>query len=390
MANVTFKFLKKTNLEIGYSSSYSDDKTDFTLFENDEETLNMTDGNGLYFGVFGNDEDILTTPIIYTTVNGVTYSLEFYKNSSPYEDTKYYLPIRYYQKHYSTGIECVEIGASTDPNSKLVPYSSDMVFNVDCGGKGGQIDFEENTISNAIGIYSITNDQLVKFLSDRYKLVEMGNYGNIYDVSKDIIKLYKSPLNNLVFEDTELVTAGGKSLNITCPFSKRITVTHETQNIRLSGLYGNALDKDTIIKLIIPFFGVYNLDSKYINHNLKLQFTTNLLNNNSVCYIYIDDVIIDNINYVCGYDIPYINNNVNSDITNNKFMTELYIAFEDKIKIADVADTLKLNTNLHDEVFNNGLSGFVKCDKIKTNSFNNIPDEDINNIIAILQDYIFI
>ena len=390
MANVTFKFLKKTNLEIGYSSSYSDEKTDFTLFENDEETLNMTDYDTLYFGIFGNDNDILTTPIIYITVNGVTYSVEFYKNNTPYADTKYYLPICYYQEHYSAGIECVEIGASSDPNTKLVPYSSDMIFNVDCGGAGGQIDFEENTISNAIGIYSITNDQLVTFLSDRYKLVEMGDYGDIYDVSKDIIKLYKSPLNNLVFEDTELVTAGGKSLNITCPFSKRITVTHETQNIRLSGLYGNAFDKDTIIKLIIPFFGVYNLDSKYINHNLKLQFTTNLLNNNSVCYIYIDDVIIDNINFVCGYDIPYINNNVNSDITNNKFMTELYIAFEDKIKIADVADTLKLNTSLYDEVFNNGLSGFVKCDKIKTNSFNNIPDEDINNIIAILQDHIFI
>lgn len=390
MANVTFKFLKKTNLEIGYCSYYSDNKTDYTLFENEEETLNMTDGNGLYFGVFGNDEDILTIPIIYTTVNDVTYSIEFYKNSSPYEDTKYYLPIRYYSEHYITGTEVVAIGDGSDPNSKLVPYSSDMVFNVDCGGKGSQIDFEENNISNVIGIYSITNDQLGTFLNDRYKLVEMGNYGDIYDVSKDIIKLYKSPLNNLLFENSELVTAGGKSLNITCPFSTRITVTHETQNIRLSGLYGNAFDKDTIIKLVIPFYGVYNLDSKYINHNLKLQFTTNLLNNNSVCYIYIDDVIIDNINFICGYDIPYINNNVNTDITNNKFMTELYIAFEDKIKIADIADTLKLNTNLYEEVSNNSLSGFVKCDKIKTNSFNNIPEEDINNIIAILQDHIFI
>lgn len=390
MANVTFKFLKKTNLEIGYCSYYSDDKTDYTLFENEEETLNMTDGNGLYFGVFGNDEDILTNPIIYITVNDVTYSIDFYKNSSPYEDTKYYLPIRYYSEHYTTGTEVVVIGEGSDPNSKLVPYSSDMVFNVDCGGKGSQIDFEENTISNVIGIYSITNDQLGTFLNDRYKLVEMGNYGDIYDVSKDIIKLYKSPLNNLLFENTELVTAGGKSLNITCPFSTRITVTHETQNIRLSGLYGNAFDKDTIIKLVIPFYGVYNLDSKYINHNLKLQFTTNLLNNNSICYIYIDDVIIDNINFICGYDIPYINNNVNTDITNNKFMTELYIAFEDKIKIADIADTLKLNTNLYEEVSNNSLSGFVKCDKIKTNSFNNIPEEDINNIIAILQDHIFI
>ena len=37
MANVTFKFLKKTNLEIGYCSYYSDDKTDYTLFENEEE-----------------------------------------------------------------------------------------------------------------------------------------------------------------------------------------------------------------------------------------------------------------------------------------------------------------------------------------------------------------
>lgn len=390
MANVTFKFLKKTNLEIGYCDYYSDVKTDYTLFENEEVTLNMTDGNGLYFGVFGNDEDILTTPIIYITVNDVTYSLEFYKNSSPYEDTKYYLPIRYYSEHYITGAEVVVIGEGSDPNSKLVPYSSDMVFNVDCGGKGTQIDFEENTISNVIGIYSITNDQLGTFLNDRYKLVEMGNYGDIYDVSKDIIKLYKSPLNNLLFENSELVTAGGKSLNITCPFSTRITVTHETQNIRLSGLYGNAFDKDTIIKLVIPFYGVYNLDSKYINHNLKLQFTTNLLNNNSICYIYIDDVIIDNINFICGYDIPYINNNVNTDITNNKFMTELYIAFEDKIKIADIADTLKLNTKLYEEVSNNNLSGFVKCDKIKTNSFNNIPEEDVNNIIAILQDHIFI
>ena len=390
MANVTFKFLKKTNLEIGYSSYYSDNKTDYTLFENEEETLNMTDGNGLYFGVFGNDVDILTTPIIYTTVNDVTYSIEFYKNSSPYEDTKYYLPIRYYSEHYETGAEVVVIGEGSDPNSKLVPYSSDMIFNVDCGGKGNQIDFEENTISNVIGIYSITNDQLGTFLNDRYKLVEMGNYGDIYDVSKDIIKLYKSPLNNLLFENSELVTAGGKSLNITCPFSTRITVTHETQNIRLSGLYDNAFDKDTIIKLVIPFYGVYNLDSKYINHNLKLQFTTNLLNNNSICYIYIDDVIIDNINFICGYDIPYINNNVNTDITNNKFMTELYIAFEDKIKITDIADTLKLNTTLYEEVSNNSLSGFVKCDKIKTNSFNNIPEEDINNIIAILQDHIFI
>lgn len=390
MANVTFKFLNKTNIEIGYSTDFSDDKTGYTLFQNEEETINMTNEETLFFAIFGNDNDILKTPIIYTTVNDVTYSLEFYKNKTHYVDTKYYLPICYYQNHYSAEIECVVLGSTRDANSKLVPYSSNMIFNVECGGQSSQNDFEDNTISNAIGIYSITNEQLVTFLSDRYKLVEMGNYGSIYDVSKDIIKLYKSPLNNLVFEGTELVTTGGKSLNITCPYSKRITITHETQNILLSGLYGNAFDKDTIIKLIIPFYGVYNLDSKYINHNLKLQFNTNLLNNNSVCYIYIDDIIIDNINFVCGYDIPYINNNVNSDITNNKFMTELYIAFEDKIKIADVANTLKLNTTLHDEVFNKSLSGFVKCDKIKTNSFNNIPDEDINNIIAILQDHIFI
>ena len=101
MANVTFKFLKKTNLEIGYCDFYSDDKTDFTLFENDEKTLNMTDNETLYFGIFGNDNDILTTPIIYIIVNGVTYSIEFYKNNTAYADTKYYLPICYYQKHYS-------------------------------------------------------------------------------------------------------------------------------------------------------------------------------------------------------------------------------------------------------------------------------------------------
>ena len=390
MANVTFKFLNKTNIEIGYSTDFSDDKTGYTLFKNEEETINMTNEETLFFAIFGNDNDILKTPVIYATVNDVTYSIAFYENKTHYVDTKYYIPICYYQNHYSAEIECVAIGSTRDPNTKLVPYSSDLIFNVNCGGQSGQNGFEDNTISNAIGIYSITNEQLLTFLSDRYKLVEMGNSSNIYDVSNDIIKLYKSPLNNLVFEDTELVTAGGKSLNITCPYSKRITVTHETQNILLSGLYGNALDKDTIIKLIIPFFGVYNLDSKYINHNLKLQFITNLLNNNSVCYIYIDDIIIDNISFVCGYDIPYINNNVYLDITNNKFMTELYIAFEDKIKIADVANTLKLNTTLHDEVFNKSLSGFVKCDKIKTNSFNNIPDEDVNNIIAILQDHIFI
>lgn len=387
-----FNIEKNDNIEIGYyiGNYLPSTKEEFTIINGNSFSLSFNDEDSVYIALFGDINDFISTPVLYCTVNGVTYTGTFYTGTLN-DDFKYYNFVEYYENHYLTEVETLRIKDSLSQTQEvLIPCTNLNDLILDCGGKLDIISLDDNDIFNAIGIYKVTNDKLSVLLADRFNLVEIGDYGEIFDISKDIIKLYKTPIKNLSFTNSELIRVGGKSLQITGDISDSLTVENETNEILLQGYYQNTLDKDTIIKIIIPFFGVYNLDSKYINHNLKIKFSTNLLNNTTIAYIYIDNIIVDNISFVIGYDLPYINNNVNEDISNNKFNTDFYIVFEDKIAISNISETLKKETTINNEITNNNLSGFIKCDKIDTSQFNNIYSDDVNEIIRLLGEYIFI
>lgn len=389
---ITFNIEKNDNIEIGYfiGDYLPTDKSDFTIVNENSFSFTFSDEQGIFIALFGDSNDFISTPVLYCTVNGVTYTGTFYTALLSY-DCKFYNFVQYYEQHYLTDIETLRIKDSlTQSQEILVPCANLNDVMLDCGGKLDIISLDDNDIYNAIGIYKITNDKLSVLLADRYNLVEIGDYGEIFDISRDIIKLYKTPINNLSFTNSELIKVGGKSLQITGDISDSLTVENETENILLQGYYQNILDKDTVIKIIIPFYGVYNLDSKYINHYIKFKFSTNLLDNSTVVYIYIDNIIIDNISFIIGYDLPYINNNVNQDISNNKFNTDFYIVFEDRIAVSNISETLIKQTTINNEVNNNNLQGYIKCDKINTSQFNNIYSDDVNEIIRLLQEYIFI
>ena len=117
----------------------------------------------------------------------------------------------------------------------------------------------------------------------------------------------------------------------------------------------------------MPFYGLYNIDTRYINTEIEIKYVVDILSNTAIIELYSNDVLFDTIDCYIGYSIPYIiqQGYINHNITLQNNITKQYIP-----KII-----LKQNNQINNGIYktykpcviSDVSEGFIKCQNVELN-----------------------
>lgn len=134
----------------------------------------------------------------------------------------------------------------------------------------------------------------------------------------------------------------------------------------INGLYEDSRDIDNVeIVCVLPFYGLHNIDSKYINTDIEIKYVVDILSNTAVIELYSDDVLFETLDCYIGYSIPYIiqQGYMNHNITLQNNITKRY---EPKIILKQHKQT---NGGLYSTykpcLIGDVSEGFIKCHNVK-------------------------
>lgn len=134
----------------------------------------------------------------------------------------------------------------------------------------------------------------------------------------------------------------------------------------INGLYEDSRDIDNVeIVCVLPFYGLHNIDSKYINTDIEIKYVVDILSNTAVIELYSDDVLFDTLDCYIGYSIPYIiqQGYMNHNITLQNNITKRY---EPKIILKQHKQTNGGIYSTYKPCLIGDISeGFVKCQNVK-------------------------
>lgn len=387
--NITFNNFQNISVKIGASPTNQSTWVDVNL----NEVLSVTcDHNDQYGGnrclmFIGESVDFINTPSMsLSDSQGNTYTGNAKEGWSG-EPFKFYLyfGVMYDDRAYIT-------------NNGVDIYIASALFvgdtNVNCGGVasgGGGEPFYTNDFG-FMGIYKVDKQTILNIMSnDRYKLNELGDYGEIIDLFKNIKTVYKTPVNIEENNPLETIYIDGVGVNGQGQPIENYIIEFETESVKIQGYYNSVLDNDTEIQLNICYYGLYSLDSGYINHELKLKFICDLMTNNTLCNIYIDDIIIDTVELKIGYEIPLNDLNINEtkERIYSIYNEGCYITLKEKRIANNHVNTIIESTTIETEINNNNLTGFIRCDNVIFYN-NNLTDYEKTLIINNLKNGVYI
>lgn len=134
----------------------------------------------------------------------------------------------------------------------------------------------------------------------------------------------------------------------------------------INGLYEDVRDIDNVeIVCVLPFYGLHDIDSKYINTDIEIKYVVDILSNTAVIELYSDDVLFDTLDCYIGYSIPYIiqQGYMNHNITLQNNITKRY---EPKIILKQHKQTNGGIYSTYKPCLIGDISeGFVKCQNVK-------------------------
>lgn len=159
----------------------------------------------------------------------------------------------------------------------------------------------------------------------------------------------------------------------------------------ISGLYEDTRDINNIeIVAVLPFYGLYNIDTKYINTEIEIKYIVDILSNTAVIELYSNNVLFDTLDCYIGYSIPYIiqQGYMNHNITLQNNITKQY---EPKI-------ILKQNKQINNGIYKtykpctigDVSEGFIKCQNVELNINHNMTLSEQQLIESYLNTGIYI
>lgn len=396
MNSATFKinFNNFKNITVKMGGDSVDTQADYQDIDTTTELTVNVNENDSFYGVrclifFGQPSDFIETPsITVKDSNNNIYVVNAY-SASPSDPYKYYLWFGLeYSSQYADTTPYIE---GTDGTRYINPslFTGDTICN--CGGLPDTVNFFENDFG-FIGIYSVDKNAISSIIqNNRYSLNEINNYGEILDLFKFIKTVYKTHINISENNPLETIYINGVAVNGQGNPIKNYIIEFETDNVKIQGYYNNVLDNDSEIELNIPYYGLYHLDSFYINHNLKLKFICDLMTNNTLCNIYIDDVIIDVVELKTGYEIPLNDLNINETKQRiySVYNEDCFIVLKQKRIANNRVDTIIENTTIENEINNNELVGFIRCDNVVFYD-NNLNDYEKTLIVNLLKNGVYV
>lgn len=223
-------------------------------------------------------------------------------------------------------------------------------------------------------IYSVNENNLDQLKQVRYIVKDYTDvFYNVEDLGNFILGLYHYPFK--VNEDvTSAIALGNTITQITAKSVLEREYTFSTQ-IELNGFYGDSRDYQTSIKLSLPYYGIIDIDSKYINTVFIIEYKIDISKNNAIINIYSDNKLIESLNCVVGYSVPYIlnpNESITKPLdTKQLFTNSFYFELFRPLASVDRYETLKKDTLNH-------FTGYVK-----TNDF---IDISLNATLAEIEE----
>ena len=204
--------------------------------------------------------------------------------------------------------------------------------------------------------------------------------GDAQDLGKYILSVVRYPCNIATLNNIA-IKLGFFQTSINADLIEKQINNFSLGKVLITGIEENTSDiEKTIIDIMLPFYGMFNLNSKYINTEIEVIYKIDIVTNNCVIEIYSNDILINQIECVIGYNLPYIiRENSQSILANNMLNSNILkqntpcIYVRQKPKEANTFYTTNIVVdNLND------IQGFIRCTDYY---IGNIPTETEKDLI---------
>lgn len=306
-------------------------------------------------------------PNIYTINFQVTFQLEDGYNvlETPH------ITLRFVQNRTVVEIESVD---SVNNNMYFCEWHS-SVYAVD------STDFESVVYASAsifspfqkdyptVRVQRVSNSNIDFIANNRFD-VQLSDV----DLATFIISLLRFPFNVEIGDYADLIL-GNVILNNKAPL-----ITEQYYNFKVfddvvSGYYGD--DRDFVeseIYVDLPFYGVYQIDSKYINSHIEIVYKCDILANRASISILSNSVMVDFLKCTLGYEIPYTF--TTRTLYSEKVIADTLMNFEDpKLRVNQKI----ASSNIFNIDFVGSTADFENGDFVSVDDFNEIKPT-LNNI----------
>lgn len=203
------------------------------------------------------------------------------------------------------------------------------------------------------------------------------------DLGTYIVSLLRFPFNVSVGAYAGLIL-GNVVLSITAPLVTEQYYSFTVFDSVIEGYYTD--DRDFVeseIYIDLPFYGVYQIDSKYINSRIKIVYKCDILANRASISILSNNVMIDFLECTLGYEIPYTF--TTKTLYSEKVIADTLTNFEEpKIRINQkIACTNIYNIDFVGATYDFESGDFVSVDDFSeiTSTLNNQDFEGLLNAL---------
>ncbi len=210
------------------------------------------------------------------------------------------------------------------------------------------------------------------------------------DLGKYIISLVRYPFEISVLNNAN-IKIGYFQTSINADLIEKQIETISLGKIIISGLEQNSSDiAQTAIELHLPYIGIYQIESKYINTEIEVHYRIDVVSNNCVVDVFSDFDLILQIESKIGFELPYIlkesmyESNLQGKYNDNILKAMLpQVVVRQKAKISGFRYTTSVEVeNLND------IDGFIKSIDY---DIDGIPtDTETNMIKALMNNGVFI
>ena len=194
------------------------------------------------------------------------------------------------------------------------------------------------------------------------------------DLATFIVSLLRYPFDVEIGDSAELIL-GNVVLKDVAPL-----ITEQYYNFKVfddvvNGYYRD--DRDFVeseIYVDLPFYGVYQIDSKYINSHIKIVYKCDILANRASISIFSNDIMVDFLECTLGYEIPYTF--TTRTIYTEKVIADTLMNFEEpKLRV----NQKKASSNIFNIDFVGSTADFENGDFVSVDDFNEIKPT-LNNV----------
>lgn len=244
----------------------------------------------------------------------------------------------------------------------------------------------------SINVYNVDFNILNSFAALRY--VQETQTNNILTDYAD----YVISLNRFYFPITNtlpnVIKLANYDTNINANTPLNDIVTLDFGNVTIPQYNADICDYETEIKLLIPFYGFYNISNDYIGKTISLIFDVNIINGKGIAKLICNDIIFDCINIEPCTEVlykPKINMNINTENLNARNLYGLtpYLY----VKYFDSENQNIYNVDNERKTLNE-VNGFAKVNEIILNqsvfsSSTFITDSEKTELLNILQNGVY-